>query len=228
MSLTREDLENGVMLRFWQEHNRHRPCKTAEQLDAEADRFLAEFGEGGDPWVFGYGSLIWNPLFDYAERRAATLHGFHRRFCLWSKHGRGSPDNPGLVLGLDHGGCCRGVAFRIPRAIACRELRIVWRREMLSDAYEARWLPVRTDAGDIRAFALIINRDNEHYAGKLTLEQMVETISTAAGRLGSSRDYLFRTVEALREHGVSDSLLSELHARVNGQAALEFPDAGDE
>lgn len=228
MSLTREDLENGVMLRFWQEHNRHRPCKTAEQLDQEADRFLAEFGSGGDPWVFGYGSLIWNPLFDYAERVPATLDGFHRRFCLWSKHGRGSPDNPGLVLGLDRGGSCCGVAFRIPRAIAARELRIVWRREMISDAYSARWLPARAGEREVRALALVINPENEHYAGKLSIEQMVETIATAAGRLGSSRDYLYRTVEALREHGVCDPMLDELHARVNGQAALEFPDAGDE
>ena len=227
MSLTREDLENGVMLRLWQEHNRHLPCKTHAQLDADADAALASYGPG-DPWIFGYGSLIWNPLLDFAERRPATLEGFHRRFCLWSKTGRGTPERPGLMLGLDDGGMCRGVAFRIPRDKACCEFRLLWRREMISDSYTARWLPAHTAEGEVRVLTFVINPKNANYAGQLSMEQMVETIATGgAGRLGTSRDYLCQTVDALLEHGVNDPFLDELHSRINAQAAMESPDTGD-
>ena len=224
MSLTREDLENGLMLRIWREANRDIPCKTNDELNASADQTLDAFGPAGDPWVFGYGSLIWNPLLDYDSRVPATLNGYHRRFCLWSRTGRGTPERPGLVLGLDHGGSCTGVAYRIPREKARCELRLLWRREMLSNAYEAHWMPVQTCVGEIRALTFVINRENANYAGDLSTDQLVEALSTACGRLGSSRDYLCQTVEGLLEHGVRDPLLDELHARVTAQAALESPD----
>ena len=106
----------------------------------------------GPVWLFGYGSLIWNPAFEFAEKRPATVHGLHRRFCLRTFLGRGSKDRPGLVLALDRGGCCRGVAFRIAAERVESELDIVWRREMISDAYRPRWLtavhPRGTGPGD--------------------------------------------------------------------------------
>ncbi len=98
----------------------------------------------GDVWVFGYGSLIWNPMVVHTERRRATVHGYHRGFYLYSRINRGSWDNPGLVLGLDRGGCCHGMVFRIPGHMVEQEFRLLWRREMLTGAYHPRWLRIRS------------------------------------------------------------------------------------
>ena len=179
-------------------------------------------------WVFGYGSLIWNPLLEHEERRCATLHGFHRRFCLWSKTGRGTPERPGLVLGLDRGGCCRGVVYRVPQAKAREEFLLLWRREMLAVSYVPRWVPVRTEGRDVQALTFIINREHPNYTHKLTIDELVDTISTACGRLGSSRDYLCHTVDGLAAAGICDPFLTELRARVNAVASLEFPVGSDE
>lgn len=228
MSLTRADLENGLMFRLWRESGQSQRVLSEAESDANAATMLAAFPGTGDPWIFAYGSLVWNPLLDYAERNLATLHGFHRRFCLWSKTGRGSPDKPGLVLGLDRGGCCRGIAYRIERAKAAEEFRLLWRREMIAGAYAAKWLPVKV--GDLEAYALafVIRREHPNYAGKLPCDQLVETLATACGRIGSSRDYLCQTVEGLRQHGIVDPLLEDLRTKVNAVAALAFPTAGDE
>lgn len=228
MSLTRADLESGLMLRLWRESGQMHRVLSETELDESADAALAAFPGEGDPWVFAYGSLVWNPLLDFSERELAVLHGFHRRFCLWSKTGRGSPDRPGLVLGLDRGGCCRGVAYRLDRAKARQEIRLLWRREMIAGAYAAKWMPIRIGEDEHHALAFVINRDHPNYAGKLPMEQLVETLATACGRLGSSRDYLFQTVEGLRAHGLTDPILEDLRARVNAVAALAFPTAGDE
>lgn len=201
---------------------------TPAELDESADAALDAYPNSDDPWIFAYGSLIWNPLLEFAERRPATLHGFHRRFCLWSSFGRGTPDRPGLVLGLDHGGCCTGVAYRIPRDRARAELRLLWRREMVMAAYASRWLTIRDDGFEATALAFVINRTHPNYAGKLNVDALVDVLANASGRLGSSRDYLFQTVDALASNGLSDPFLLDLRARVNAIASLAYPTAGDD
>jgi glutathione-specific gamma-glutamylcyclotransferase len=228
MSLTRADLEQGLMRRLWRESDLGYRALSEEELDASADATLDACPTDDDPWVFAYGSLIWNPLLEYEERQPVTLHGFHRRFCLWSKTGRGTPQRPGLVLGLDRGGCCPGVAYRIPRAKARAELRLLWRREMVAGSYTPRWLTVRSDDAEYEAIAFVINRKHPSYAGKLGMDQMVEAISSASGRLGTSREYLCQTIDGLLAHGLTDPFLVELAARVNAVAALGYPTAGDE
>ncbi|MFN0306228.1 MAG: gamma-glutamylcyclotransferase [Burkholderiales bacterium] len=227
MVLTRESLQNGLMRELWRSSGVSYRVLTDPELDASVDAMLATFGPG-DPWVFGYGSLIWNPLLHYADREAATLHGYHRRFCLWSRTGRGSPDRPGLVLGLDRGGCCRGVAYRLDRAVAREELRLLWRREMLAASYSPRWISVRVGTEEVRAVAFIINRKHPNYAGKLSLDEMVHALATAVGGLGSSRDYLLHTIEGLRQHGVDDPHLRHLHAQVLGHSVAPQADPADE
>ena len=142
MSLTREDLENGRMRRLLAASGLGPRPLTDEELDASIQCILAGVPPGEDVWIFGYGSLLWNPLLEHDERRPATLRGFHRRFCLWSRMGRGTPDNPGLVLGLDLGGSCHGLAYRLPAAQAAGELRLLWHREMVSNSYTPRWVRV--------------------------------------------------------------------------------------
>jgi cation transport protein ChaC len=218
MSLTREHLESGFMRRVFAAHPSSGRCLTDEEHAASIAALLEAYCPECDIWVFGYGSLVWNPLFDYVERRCASLHGYHRRFCLWSIGSRGTPECPGLVLGLDRGGACRGVVFRIPRAAASRELLLLWRREMVVGAYEPRWTTVRDAAGrEIRAIAFVVRREHASYAGRLPAQRVAETMSVARGALGPSSEYLRCTVEALAAHGIRDAQLFDLHRRVFGE-----------
>jgi glutathione-specific gamma-glutamylcyclotransferase len=169
-----------------------------------------------DVWLLGYGSLIWNPTVHFAERRVARVLGWHRAFCLATPAGRGSLDNPGLVLGLDEGGHCDGVAFRISGDVVESELAMLWKREMLSAAYVPRWLDLLDDRGDRFGFGIAFTIDPgcEHYDGGLAREQIVRRLATASGALGSSADYLFRTCESLRAHGIRDEDLERLQTEV--------------
>ncbi len=166
----------------------------------------------GDAWLFGYGSLIWNPTVHAVERRVARIEGWHRAFCLSTLAGRGTIDNPGLVLGLDASGHCVGVAFRIADDILEAELALLWRREMLSGAYVPRWLDLFDEAGARfgAALAFTIDPAGDHYAGDLSREEIIRRLATASGALGSAADYLFRTIEGLRAHGVEDPDLERL------------------
>ncbi len=165
-------------------------------------------------WVFGYGSLMWNPAFHYAERRLGHLHGYHRSFCMWTPLGRGSPENPGLMLGLDNGGSCRGVAFRVAGQNVEEELDIVWRREMVAGSYDPRWVTVRTELGAVRAVTFVMNHENERYAGRLPVATIVRHLATAGGRLGTAFEYLENTVAHLDQLGIADGFLHRLADRI--------------
>lgn len=195
------------------------PVRSDAELDASLDAALAGHPPGEDVWVFGYGSLMWNPAFDFAERRIGTVRGYHRRFCLWLSRGRGSPECPGLMLALDRGGVCRGMAFRVPAAEARGELLLVWRREMLSGTYLARWVQVRTPEGSVRAVTFVVNQAHARYAGKLTEVATAERIRHAAGELGSCRDYFDRTVDALHAFGIDDVALRRIGHAIARDAA---------
>jgi cation transport protein ChaC len=232
MSLTRADLESGRFHRLWSEcATGPRPLSEAE-LEASIAHVLAGACPDADVWVFGYGSLIWNPLFHFEERRRATLRGFHRRFCLWSVMGRGSPERPGLVLGLDNGGACCGLAYRLPAGKALEELKLLWRREMVVGSYVPRWARVETAPGEpggkcveeLRALAFVVNHQHPNYAGRLALDAVAQALAAARGHLGSSADYLFHTVDALAAHGLRDGHLERVRDRVRAhQAALAMP-----
>jgi len=218
MSLTREDLENGRMRRLLLESGRAPPLLTEEELDASMRCVLEGVRTGEDVWVFGYGSLLWNPLLEHEEHRAATLRGYHRRFCLWSTIGRGSPECPGLVLGLDLGGSCHGLAYRLPAETAATELRLLWRREMLSGSYSARWVRIEAAAceashgcrEELRALTFVVNRGHANYAGRLPLDVVTRALAAACGHIGSSAEYLHNTVAALAAHGLRDAYLERL------------------
>ncbi len=186
-----------------------------EQLSSSLARTLAQKPKGAGWWVFAYGSLLWNPVFPVVEMRQGTVRGLHRRFCLWSLGSRGTPDRPGLVLGLDRGGVCRGVALRLPAPLALDELHLLWRREMVVGSYHPRWVNVYTkDGRSMAAIAFVVNRRHPQYAGKLPLDKQVEVLATAAGAFGSSGDYLERTRVALIAHGIADPYLERLADRV--------------
>ena len=168
-------------------------------------------------WVFGYGSLMWRPGFDYLEARPALLHGYHRAFCVETTHYRGTPEKPGVVLGLDRGGACRGRVFRIAATHAQKAARYLHERELVTPIYEPRWLRVQTPQGPVRAVAYVVDRKNREYMGKLSTARVVSLIRQARGVSGSNRDYLINTVRHLDKLGVPDGPLHRLLRLVEGR-----------
>jgi len=174
-------------------------------------------------WVFAYGSLIWKLDFPFAERRIGTVHGYHRQFCLRVKRFRGSPEAPGLVLGLEPGGVCRGIVYRLAEADTDAALKKLWARELLTGAYVPRWVDVHTDSGTERAIAFTINRDHERYTGQLSEEAVTEALAQACGHVGSCAEYLMETVAHLEELGIRDGRLWRLQHKVADLIAQRFP-----
>lgn len=170
-------------------------------------------------WVFGYGSLIWNPEFPVAERQIARLHGWHRSFCMHSIHHRGTEAAPGLVLALDQaaGAVCAGVAFRVQPGAEEATIEALRERELISSAYLERHLPVDlADGATVTALAFVIDPDHVQYCGGMALEDQAQIIARAVGGRGPNRDYLFATAEHLAELGIADPDLTWLAARVSG------------
>ncbi len=176
---------------------------------------IAALREGREPvWIFAYGSLMWHPDFDFAEARPAFLYGYHRRFCLYSRDYRGTPERPGLVLGLDRGGSCHGIAYRLPPDRVGASLDRIWAREMTGRVYEMRPVVLRTAAGEVSGHACVVRRESADYAGRVSVEEAATLLSVAVGGRGSGRDYLANTVRHLRELGIHDALLHRIAARV--------------
>ena len=220
--LSRAVLQTGEIEAMIARSNPGQKILTQAERTASLDAALAA-RPSGDAWLFAYGSLIWNPTVHSVERRAVHVFGWHRAFCLSVCAGRGSPEVPGLVLALDQGGECGGVAYRIEAATLRDELEILWRREMVSGSYLPAWVDI-FDATDrtLRigsALAFTIDPADERYAGRLPSHEVVQILATASGFLGSAADYLFRTCEGLHASGIPDPELDALAQTV--RKALE-------
>lgn len=214
-TLCRSDLEQGRMRELYAAAVDSSRALNDEQLSASLSATLARKPKGAGWWIFAYGSLLWNPLFPVAEMRPAKLQGLHRRFCLWSLASRGTPECPGLVLGLERGGACRGVALRLPAPLALDELHLLWRREMVVGSYVPRWVRLDADGRALTALTFVVRRDHPQYAGKLSPARKVDVFARARGAFGSSADYLERTRIALVAHGIVDPYLEELAAELD-------------
>lgn len=184
----------------------------------EANRAAVLAGRSGDLWLFAYGSLMWDPAIRIAEIRTATLTGYHRSFCLRSEIGRGSVERPALMAGLDSGGVCEGLAFRIPAEHVEDETRILWMREMVAGSYVPTFLPVETPQGGIEAVAFVINRQTSRYV-RLDMEETARLIATGRGPRGTCLEYLENLAERLEVLGLADPFVSELRARVRALLA---------
>ncbi len=176
--------------------------------------------QGGEVWVFAYGSLMWDPGFAYLEAYPALLRGYHRAFCIYSFVYRGTEARPGLVLGLDRGGACRGMAYRIAAAKRAGVLDTLDAREKVTDVYVRRAVPItvgRLPGGlKVTAHTYVADREHRQYAGKQTLKDPAALIAQGTGTGGSNRDYLESTVNHLDELGITDGPLHRLHAMVRG------------
>lgn len=165
----------------------------------------------GDLWLFAYGSLMWDPGFDFVEVRQATLEGFHRSFCARSELGRGSPERPGLMAALDEGGQCSGLAFRIARASVDEQTQRIWRREMLLHTYRPQFLKIETPQGGLEALAFVMDRSAKCYVPGLSLEEAARRMATASGLFGTSLQYLQDIAEHFTILGIDDPQLFALH-----------------
>jgi len=218
--LTRDEIRDGYAARVERLRATGMPVLSEVELEANRAATLAARPEPAF-WVFGYGSLIWNPAFHFVEARPARIHGYHRSFCFTVHMGRGSRTRPGLMLALDRGGCCDGLAYRIAPAAVEEESAILWRREMLSGAYRPRWLRATTPEGQMRVLTFVMNRAHPRYTGRLPLDQITGCLAVAGGELGSCAEYLFNTVEHLRDLDIRDSHLEKLAAAVREYQARD-------
>jgi cation transport protein ChaC len=214
LKITRQTLLDGTLRARQLQYAAENPelrMRTEQEMAALLDGILAKHPAGEDVYVFGYGSLIWNPAFHFIDKAPARLRGWHRRFCLRMFQGRGSRETPGLMLALDHGGSCNGVAFRIAAAKAREELHVLWQREMFGGAYNARWVNLVTpDGAKIRAVTFVINRKHPRYIPELSLEQTAALIATGCGDLGTCREYLENTISHLAQLGLKDAGLERI------------------
>ena len=189
--------------------------------EAMLDVFEAQLPAAEPLWLFGYGSLIWKPEIEHTEERVALARGWHRSFCMKMTRWRGTKEQPGLMMALDRGGQCKGVAFRLVEDNRRQALDKLFRREMTlkPTSYWPRLLQLSTDKGPLRALAFVINRQGITYAGPLSEEEVVERLATSCGHWGSGADYLYNTVKNLEQRGIHDAHLWRLQQLVAARIA---------
>lgn len=188
---------------------------TDEDYEITVRNVLAQ-APPGDLWLFGYGSLLWKPAFEFVESRPATVLGWHRSFCIRVARFRGTRDLPGLMMALDRGGQCRGMVFRVPADQAEATLHTLFRRELVvkPPGTPPRWLTAVTEAGPLRALGFVVDRRSPFYSGRLAPEQVADVVTRAAGHWGSCAEYLHNTVSHLEALGIRDRNLWRLQALV--------------
>lgn len=187
---------------------------TANDLARRKSAFLDSVSVESDIWIFAYGSLMWNPGFAHADSHPALLYGWHRAFCVYSHRYRGTSERPGLVLGLDRGGSCRGIVYRVRRARARDTLAYLWDREMVMGVYRPRVLHPRREGERIACHAFTVDRRHRQYAGRLRMEEMARLIRQGIGQGGHNRDYLASTIRHLDLLGITDGPLHRLYSLV--------------
>jgi cation transport protein ChaC len=171
-------------------------------------------------WVFGYGSLIWSPEIDYSRAELGRVHGYHRAFCIGSTHYRGTPEAPGVVLGLERGGSCVGMAYRLHHVSRRRAIERLYEREMTDHVYVPTLACVTLTSGrQVRALTFVANRASDAYV-RLTEHEILARLGSCSGQRGANRDYAINTWRSLQEHGVHDARLTRLaHQLLSGHRA---------
>jgi cation transport protein ChaC len=195
-----------------------------DELEATRRALLGQHcADQQDLWVYGYGSLMWDPGFHFTEVRLADLDGYQRRFSYKTYVARGTRERPALMLSLERGTeacCCRGLAFRISGEVAEVESGMLWRREMLRGGYRPALLPMHTPQGGITALVMTANPAHPDYAGELPLDDTASIIATAVGVTGTNRDYLEQLARQLHALGIHDPYVQQLMQRVHGAVAI--------
>jgi cation transport protein ChaC len=181
-----------------------------------------------DLWVFGYGSLMWRPGFEFVEQVPARLIGEHRALCVYSFDHRGTPEKPGLVLGLDRGGACRGIAFRIEARLRSRTIDYLRGREQTTHVYREVMRSVWLDneaRERVSALTYVVDRGHVQYAGRLPLPEQLRIVQQGHGRSGNNRDYVLATVRAIEAQGFRDPQLHQLSLMLHEEPRSLHPSA---
>ena len=174
-------------------------------------------------WIFGYGSLMWRPGFDYMEAEPALIYGFHRSLCVYSHVHRGTPERPGLVLGLDRGGSCHGMAFRVTDEQWEATLSYLRAREQVNMVYRERTSPIKLirTGDEVKALTYVVDRNHRQYARRLPSDELVKHIKSSAGQSGPNIDYVRNTVGHLRDMGIRDAVLEHLIEILDAQKSAK-------
>jgi glutathione-specific gamma-glutamylcyclotransferase len=200
----------------------HLAWTEAQLAQSLADIWAARPADG--VWVFGYGSLMWNPLIEFDDRQVATLDGWHRSFCLKSVVGRGQPERPGRMLSLEPGGAVQGLALRLPDALAEAELRLLWTREMTSGSYRPLWAPLRlADGRSATAIVFAANPAHPNHDADVQAEAVARAVAGAVGVFGPNVDYVHALDRSLREHGLSDAYVDAIVQALEVVGVMEAP-----
>jgi cation transport protein ChaC len=209
-NLTREYLENNTLDILFEKDKSVEFLNNNERL--LSIKKMLKYRPEGDCWIFGYGSLIWNPLFEYEEKRLLEIKGWHRSFCLSITNFRASKEKPGFMLALEEGGTCQGIAYRIAEEKIINELILLWKREMICNFYIPKWVKMNDKNGVFIGYAItfVINDKSQQYVRELNQEMVVNRLSTASGEFGSAADYLFKTYESLITNEIKDSSIKEI------------------
>jgi len=198
--------------------------KTWPEVALEGPNGGAAIEPTGDLWVFGYGSLMWSPGFRYRQKSPGFVYGYHRSLCVYSHRYRGTPQQPGLVMGLCRGGSCWGMAYRVARDGARQVLEYLWHREMRNRVYQPRLLPVRVGARPVRALAFVADTAHPQFAGDLKVAQIVRIVARCSGERGHNLEYLQRTLSHMHQLGVRDPhldrVLDAARALIRGRRRL--------
>jgi cation transport protein ChaC len=211
--LTRQAIDSGEYL----EHFVSLPnLWTTDRIERSlAETMKSKPAQTDEVWIFAYGSLMWNPMLQFDQRQVATLHGWHRSFCLHMDVGRGSPELPGRMLALESGGHTQGFALKLCPSTMADELRRVWIREMVLGSYRPVWAPVTLDDGtETQAIAFTADTSREQYTADSRISTVAPLVGSAAGKFGSNAEYLFKLQAALDERGLQDAYIQALCSEV--------------
>lgn len=220
--LNRESLLNGDI----HELAKNSPGLVRLMPDDVRDQMVADtIASAPNPdefWVFAYGSLIWNPAIEFESKCRCSIQNYHRSFCFWTVLGRGTEDLPGLMMGLEEGGHCDGIAYRIGANDLETEVDILFRREMISYVYKPTWIKAHCpdSKSTIDVLTFVIDETNERFCGQLDEQTIVHSIASASGPIGRNCDYLYQLVEHLGELGFEDPEMTELEKKVRDYQAV--------
>ena len=201
---------------------------SAAQRAMQRSLIDAQLAQRTQLWVFGYGSLMWRPCYRPAQAHRAQAFGYVRELCIWTQEARGTPDRPGLGLGLtrDSQAICHGVAHRIEAADQAAALDALWEREMLTGIYEPKWIHLQCEAGPLQALAFTVVNEHPQYAGRIPLAIQAQIVAHARGELGSCLDYVANTLSALNHAGVDEPTLETVYRlarKLNDTGTLDAP-----
>jgi cation transport protein ChaC len=211
--LTRQAIDSGEYL----DHFESLPnLWTKDRIESSLAETMRSRPTGTDDvWIFAYGSLMWNPMVHFDRKQVATLHGWHRSFCLRMDIGRASPEMPGRMLALESGGHAHGVALKLARATMEQELGLIWIREMVLGSYQPTWASVTLDnVTETHAIAFVANTSRDQYAADSCVSTVAPLVARASGKFGSNAEYLFKLHAALKEYGLQDSYIDELAGEI--------------